>query len=81
MEEEKQSSSQFNTDEFLKALSQGIGPLVRTSNRLPKEGDEYEFYSTFSDFKGFVAQTKSSILPVIGKILKNQAIPVSQFFV
>merc|ERR1712142_16648 len=48
--------------------------MVRASHRLPKVGNDFEYYETFPGFQHFTKYQKSKILSMIDTLLKNQGI-------
>ena len=52
-----------------------FGKLVNTTQKahgLPKPGDDFEFYSSFPDFREFCRTQGGRVLSNIGKVLKFQ---------
>lgn len=66
------ADQKFNFEEFVKTVLATIPSLVKSSNRLPKDGDDYEFYRTFPAFENFAEYSKTQILTIMGIVLKNQ---------
>jgi len=63
-----------NVDELLKAGFMSVIQMVRASHRLPKVGNDFEYYETFPGFQHFTKYQKSKVLSMIDTLLKNQGI-------
>ena len=68
-----------NVDELLKAGFMSVIQMVRASHRLPKVGNDFEYYETFPGFQHFTKYQKSKILSMIDTLLKNQGIKVCYY--
>ena len=71
------STSVFdNLDEFCKSNFGNVMQVIRSSHALPKAGDDYEFYCSFSGFREFLEYQKKRLLTFISTLMRNNGYKV-----
>lgn len=67
---------EMDADDIAKKSLGSVLQFVRSTHGFPSAGDDFEFYSSFTGFRDFVADQKASLLKGITQLLANQGLKV-----
>lgn len=57
------------------ALVTQVMAATKSSNKLPQEGDDYDYYVSFPGFQAFTAKMGLRVDRIINKIIRHQQLP------